>query len=157
MARQVLAVAALALAAVFGTAADASDYKGGRQDGAYKYVAPGILSYRPVTPSCADPFTLRSIHSRFQWAESRTFHSPAKIAAIDYIEETRLEPIGRSIIERRYCQAFATLNDGNRQRLYYLIESNQGFAAVGSRVQFCVEGFDRWHVHDGYCRTVRPQ
>jgi hypothetical protein len=142
-------IAALGLAASSAVAADAY-----RVAPAY---APPVVAYHPVTPGCNDGKMLSDISSRFAWSLSRTWQVDYRIAGFDQILETRLEPRGPGLIERRYCEAWAFLNTGEPPRkLFYLIESDQGFAGVGSRVEFCVEGFDPWRVHDGRCRTVRP-
>jgi hypothetical protein len=39
--------------------------------------------------------------------------------------------------------------------IWYLIEIPMGFAGVGSNVEFCVAGFDRWNVYGGGCRVLR--
>ena len=142
MIRPVLALAALLS---LGTLAFASDYT--------PNAAPDVPG---VTPVCQDGWTLHTISSRFGGAENKTFKEGYLIARFDDIQQTR-HAMGPGLIERRYCQATTTLNTGDRQMVYYMIESGQGFAGVGSRVEFCVDGFDYWRVHDGQCRTVRPQ
>ena len=57
-------------------------------------------------------------------------------------------------IERRYCRATATLSDGRSRTVWYLIERPMGFAGIGSNVEFCVSGFDRWNVYGGRCRVL---
>jgi len=59
-------------------------------------------------------------------------------------------------IDRRYCHAKVALSDGRSRDIWYLIERPMGFAGVGSNVEFCVSGFDRWFVHGGRCLAVRP-
>lgn len=58
-------------------------------------------------------------------------------------------------IERRYCIANVHLTDGHMRDVWYLIEHPMGFASIGSNVEFCVLGFDRWKVYGGNCRVLR--
>lgn len=111
---------------------------------------------QPVTPGCTDAKMLGDVVSRYGWAHARTWGTGYQIVSFDKIREMRLAQ-GPGLIERRYCQAVTLLNTGEKPRVYYMIESQQGFVGIGSRVEFCVEGQDYWRVHDGYCRTVRPQ
>ncbi|MEO3998720.1 hypothetical protein [Mesorhizobium sp. CAU 1732] len=70
--------------------------------------------------------------------------------------ESRYQPQGyRQPIERRYCHAKADLSNGHTRDVWYLIERPMGFVGFGSNVEFCVSGFDRWHVYGGRCRVVR--
>lgn len=145
MIRPVLALAALA--ALLGTAAA----------GAAEYRPLGTTYHvQPTTPGCDDPKMLSDMVGRYGWAHARTWGTGFQIVRFDGIRETRLA-LGPGLIERRYCQAVSLLNTGEQPKVYYMIESQQGFVGLGSRVEFCVQGQDYWHVHDGYCRTVRPQ
>ena len=67
-----------------------------------------------------------------------------------YLPSHEDNPIGR-----RYCGATATMSDGISRDVWYLIEEGQGFASMGSNVEFCVSGFDRWYVYNGRCRVLR--
>lgn len=67
-----------------------------------------------------------------------------------YLPETESWPIAR-----RYCGATVRLSDGRDRPIWYLIEYGQGFASLGDNVEFCVSGFDRWHVYDGNCRVLK--
>ena len=80
------------------------------------------------------------------------------IADFHSVRETRYEPqnADERPIERRYCQARAEMNDGRGRDVWYVIERPAGFAGIGSNVEFCISGFDRWNVYDGRCRVLRP-
>lgn len=110
-----------------------------------------------LTNGCQDWKIVHDIVSRFGWAEGMTFGEPNRIERLGDFRQVGFAPVGESKIERRYCQASATINTQARPAtVYYLIESSQGLFGIGARVEFCVAGFDRWHVHDGDCNTVRP-
>ena len=47
------------------------------------------------------------------------------------------------------------MTDGSAYAVFYTIEYGLGFVGLGTGVDFCVPELDPWHVHDGYCRTVR--
>lgn len=112
--------------------------------------APGI---------CANPAVLNRIVSRFH---HQVHHVPhlAQVAITDFhrIRESRHQPQvdGKRPIDRRYCHARADLTSGVSRDVWYLIERPMGFAGVGSNVEFCVSGFDRWNVYDSRCRVLRP-
>ena len=68
-----------------------------------------------------------------------------------YLPAQEDRPIGR-----RYCAAKAMLSDGYSRDVWYLVEEGQGFASIGDNVEFCVAGFDRWHVYNSpWCRVLR--
>lgn len=98
-----------------------------------------------------------TIRSRFRHQVTHVPHLP-QVDIVDFYGArlTRYEPATpTSPIERRYCQATARLSDGQDKPIWYLIEYGQGFAGIGDNVEFCVSGFDRWHVYDGNCRVLR--
>lgn len=107
---------------------------------------------------CGDARVLNRITQRFRHQVRHVPHLP-QVDIVDFhrIGETRYLPQieDKRPIERRYCHAKAALSDGHTRDLWYLIERPLGFAGIGSNVEFCVAGFDRWHVYGGRCRAVR--
>lgn len=107
--------------------------------------------------ACDNPHVLKRIVSRFRYQVRHVPHLPdVKITSLDRIHQHRFIPAGeKRPIARRYCMATATLSDGRHRSVWYLIESDMGFASVGSGVEFCVSGFDRWNVYNNSCRILR--
>lgn len=107
---------------------------------------------------CGNAKVLNRITERFRYQVRNVPHLP-QVDILDFrrIGETRYLPqIGdERPIERRYCHARAALSDGLNRDVWYLIERPLGFAGFGSNVEFCVAGFDRWHVYGGRCRALR--
>lgn len=108
---------------------------------------------------CGHDAVLNRISSRFRYQVHHVPHL-ANVAIADFhsIGESRYEPkiADQNPIERRYCHATADLSDGRSRDVWYVIERPMGFAGIGSNVEFCVSGFDRWNVYDGRCRVLRP-
>lgn len=107
---------------------------------------------------CAEPWVLRKITERFRYQVRHVPHLP-DVAITDFrrIHEHRYLPsLGEERpIGRRYCGATVILSDGHGRDIWYLIEEGMGYASIGDNVEFCVAGFDRWNVYDGYCRVLR--
>ena len=115
----------------------------------------GVYASEPG--ACADARVLGRISERFRYQVRNVPHLPdVEIVEFSRIGQTRyLAASERWPIERRYCHARAALSDGHARHVWYLIENPMGFAGVGSNVEFCVAGFDRWHVYNGNCRVLR--
>lgn len=106
---------------------------------------------------CGHPRVLGSIDNRFRHQVRHVPNLP-QVGILDFygIRETRYQPQSPDWpIERRYCQATVALSDGHSRSVWYLIERPMGFAGIGSNVEFCVDGFDRWNVYNGRCRVLR--
>lgn len=106
---------------------------------------------------CGHDRVLGRIANRFRHQVRHVPNLP-QVDIVDFhrISEQRFEPQwAESPIERRYCHATVGLSDGHSRDVWYLIERPLGFAGIGSNVEFCVSGFDRWHVYGGRCRSLR--
>lgn len=106
---------------------------------------------------CANRNVLGTISHRF---DHQVRHVPGlpQVGIVDFYgaRETRYLPqTERHPIARRYCSATVQLSDGAQRTVWYLIEYGMGFASLGANVEFCVSGFDRWHVYNGSCRVLR--
>lgn len=108
-----------------------------------------------AVPECGDGAVIEAIRDRFLHADANVLKRGLYIRTVDHVRQSHFgSPAGPTL--RRYCHASAVLNDGPRPKtLYYLIEQNYGFAGIGWNVEFCVQGYEPWRVHDGNCRTVR--
>ncbi|MCJ7994767.1 hypothetical protein J5N58_11160 [Rhizobium cremeum] len=107
-----------------------------------------------ATPSCEQ--VAGHVSSRF--ARNNRDFLKMDLAVQDFgsIREGRFEPADDTHrVERRYCQTTITGTDGQRRKLWYLIESTWGFAGVGPSVEFCASGLDPWHVYGAHCASLR--
>lgn len=106
---------------------------------------------------CDNSHVLNRIEARFRHQVRHVPNLPdVEITGFDRIRQHRFLPASeRSPVARRYCKATATLSDGRRRSVWYLIENGWGFASLGDGVEFCVAGFDRWKVYDAWCRVLR--
>ena len=117
--------------------------------------------YYPLAESalCDDAKMLRKIRARFAHQVRRVYHRD-DLAITDFVDihqhrYHRQDPHWDRPIPRRYCHATALLSDGDYRKIWYLIEGGAGFASIGSNVEFCVSGFDRWNVYNSACRILR--
>ncbi len=107
---------------------------------------------------CGNEKVLSKITHRFRHQVRNVPRLP-QVDIVDFyrISETRYQPShAERPIDRRYCHATAALSDGHSRDVWYLIERPMGFAGIGSNVEFCVSGFDRWNVYNSRCRVLRP-
>lgn len=106
---------------------------------------------------CAHEGALRAITGQFRHQVAHVPNLP-NVDIVDFyrIHERRYLPeTAERPIARRYCGATVQLSDGRERPVWYMIEYGQGFAGIGANVEFCVSGFDRWHVYNGGCRVLR--
>jgi len=143
MARWIIALAAAAMTAMTAAPAAAAD------------LVVGVYAADP--DACGDARTLSRISARFDHQVRNVPHLPLvsidnfdRVGAVRYLPAHANRPI-----ERRYCAGRVSLSDGRSRDIFYLIENPMGFAGIGSNVEFCVAGFDRWHVYGGQCRVLR--
>lgn len=106
------------------------------------------------TPSCEQ--VTGTVSSRFAQNMRGFLGLDLSIAEFGFIHQSRLEPRDETHpVERRYCQAKVTTTDGERRRLWYVVEDNWGYAGLGSSVEFCMSGLDPWHVYGAHCKSLR--
>jgi hypothetical protein len=125
--------------------------------GAMPTLAADPVAVRAYDPGvCGDGKVLGRINQRFRHQVRNVPHLPqVDIADVYSIRETRHLPRhANNPIERLYCQATVALSNGQSHNMWYLIEWPLGFAGIGANVEFCVAGFDRWHVYGGRCRSL---
>lgn len=108
------------------------------------------------TPACDQPGVVRQVASRFDAYSHKFLGLDLSISDFGMVRETRFQPAHDTwLVERRYCSTTATMTDGRRREVWYLIENNWGFAGMGSSVEFCVSGLDPWFVYGAYCKSLR--
>lgn len=107
--------------------------------------------------ACGDTRMLSRISEKFRWQVTHVPNLPdVEIAEFRNVHERRYLPQQEDRpIARRYCGATVLLSDGRSRSIWYLIEYGMGLASIGDNVEFCVAGFDRWHVYNGGCRVLR--
>lgn len=107
--------------------------------------------------ACSHPRVLARISNRFDHQVRHVPNLPdVSIESFHRIGQTRYLPSREKWpVERRYCHARVALSNGKQRTVWYLIEKPWGFAGVGSRVEFCVAGFDRWNVYNANCSVLR--
>ncbi len=105
---------------------------------------------------CDAPSILSTIASRFHHQSREVYHNDLVIESYTKVHQHRLEAARYSSpIARRYCMATARVSNGHHYPVRYFIEGGMGLASVGDNVEFCVSGFDRWNIHNSYCRVAR--
>jgi hypothetical protein len=123
---------------------------------AFEHILRSIVADDSV-PSCEQSSVIDTIRSKFDTTDARILHAGLSLGTIDRITQAYAGQNDPSRYARRYCEARVTLSDGKRSTLYYLLEQNAGFVGVTWNVEFCVLGYEPWHIHDGRCHTVRHQ
>jgi len=114
------------------------------------------LFWNKEVAACDNAAVLDRVRALFSYQVHNVPELPdVAITAFRKIHQHRFIP-ARDISSRdkRYCGATADFSDGRSRMIYYLIEDEAGFASVGDGVKFCVSGFDRWRVYNGYCRLI---
>jgi hypothetical protein len=107
---------------------------------------PAELRYAPYAgdlPPCDYPFVTARIMRDFVDREEEYWRSGLEIAQICDVRETGYRKRGASYIPRRYCEAHAVLNTGERRRVAYEIGEDLGFMGMGYGVSWRVQGLDR--------------
>ena len=130
---------------------------------AFAIALSGLISALPASAGeraaaeCSDPHILSKIRSRFDYQVKHVPHLPdVAIEGFSRVHQHRYYPVKtHHPIARRYCGARAQLSDGRSRYVWYLIENPMGYAGIGNNVEFCVTGFDRWHVYNGRCRVLQ--
>ncbi|WP_421723353.1 hypothetical protein [Bauldia sp.] len=107
-------------------------------------------------PECHSRQVLATVAQKFAYANRKTFHWGVKIEAVTDVYEKPEQIQAHSDIGRRYCRGTAWMTDGSQSEVAYLIETRQGFASVGWRVESCLPAYDEWHVYGSWCRSIRP-
>lgn len=106
---------------------------------------------------CSEGWVLKRVSDNFRYQVQHVPNLP-DVAIVDFRNVQLQRYLGSSEtwpVPRTYCEATVTLSDGLSRTAWYFIEEGMGFAGVGSNVEACIDGFDRWNVYDGRCRVAR--
>lgn len=107
-----------------------------------------------ATPSCER--VAGNVSSRFALNNREFLKIDLAVRDFGNIHESRFQPADETHrVERRYCQTTITGTDGQRRKLWYLIENTWGLAGVGHSLEFCASGLDPWYVYGAHCASLR--
>ena len=112
--------------------------------------------YSGRVPACDNGWALATIQYRFSAKEGRFWNSALRITSFDGIHETAYRPWAPDTIPRRFCTAVATVSDGVRRPVHYLIAEDLGPIGAIWGVDWCVVGLDRNGAYSPACRMARP-
>lgn len=106
---------------------------------------------------CNEPYVLLTIQRDFAKYAADYPGIDATIRRMGHGKLMRSEPKGEALssVERHYCHARASLSDGERRDVWFLVERNMSFAGLGTHVEFCVAGLDPWRIYGADCRSLR--
>ncbi len=141
----------LAILALLAIPARAADY-----DTGVSYAGMPYGNHFHRLPVCDEAKVLAKVTNQFAFYDANIIGSGLAIAGIANIRETKLSVNGPSLIARRYCHATATLTNGRRSELVYLIEFKAGFASIHWGVQSCLPRYDPYRVYGAWCNSIRP-
>lgn len=110
----------------------------------------------PRLPDCSASSVQSAVTGSVARAR-KDYNGGRTILAIDDIKEVAYRVNGISPLARRYCSGRASLSDGSRYSVYYLVEEHAGFVGVSWNVEACLAPLDKWHVYGGQCSTARPR
>ncbi len=128
----------------------------------------GAASARPIWPAedRTIPYTGVGSQCDAGWALNEitwafNSHEPwfnSNLAIVDFkrIGQVGYRTNGLDFIPRRYCAARALFNDGRMREVRYNLIERGGFVGIGSGVEWCVVGLDRFHVYSPACRAAGP-
>ncbi|MFK4823981.1 phage portal protein [Paenochrobactrum sp. BZR 588] len=108
---------------------------------------------------CSQQSVLKRVVSGFAYQVKHVPDMP--MTAISSMGDIRLKrfeaKINPSQVARTYCDATAVMTDGQQRKVWYLIEERQGFVTLGSNVEFCVDGYDKWYVYNASCSVLKAR
>ena len=106
-------------------------------------------------PGCDATSVQRAVQNTVSRAPS--YFNGVRIVQLDKIRDTTFRANVSSAVNRRYCSGTASLSDGSRVAVKYLLESHAGTFGIGWNVETCLNRRDKWYVYGGSCRTLTPQ
>ncbi len=117
---------------------------------------PLVRGFSGALPSCADPGVQARIQSSFASREREYWSSGLELSSFTHYRELGYRSWGPEFVPRRFCGAEAYTSDGRRRGVYWLVADSQGFAGVGTGVEWCVTGLDRSYAFAPNCKMARP-
>jgi hypothetical protein len=114
------------------------------------------LPYYDMVPACDDPAVFERIQGRFHDREAEFWNSGLAIVGFERVTEIGYKTNGLDYIPRRYCSAWAYLNDAKWHSVFYSVDEDLGIIGYGFGVTWCVEGLDRNDAFTPRCKMARP-
>ena len=152
-------ICGLILSACLGAAAGAAQAQ-------TRPLTPAEGRHQPYTgkvPLCSNQEVTGVISRRFHQRERNYWRSGLVITGYERIRETGLRSSGLDLIPKRYCQAYALMNDGRKRKITYWIGESLGFIGVdwtgpgsGWGVEWCIEGLDHHRAFAPGCQAAEP-
>jgi hypothetical protein len=112
--------------------------------------------YDGVLPACGDPAVFERIQGRFHDREAEFWNTGLEILGFGKVKEIGYKTNGEDYIPRRYCTAWAYLNDEKSRQVSYSINEDLGIIGFGFGVEWCVGGLDRNDAYAPNCKMARP-
>ena len=110
-----------------------------------------------VLPACDAPGVVAGIAERFAYQDAHIIHAGLAVTGVDGVHERAVKAGGPGLVDRRYCGATASLSNGRRAPVAYIIEGPKlGLFSIGWHVESCVAGYDPYRVYDAGCRSIGP-
>jgi hypothetical protein len=123
-------------------------------------LVPAERRYEPfesaTVPVCDDPLPLSEIQSRFHDRESEFWRTGLEIVAFEGVREIGFRSNGLDYIPRRYCMAYAQMNDAKVRAVSYSISRDLGPLGSQFGVEWCLQGLDRFDANAPNCKMARP-
>lgn len=107
--------------------------------------------------ACDQRWVVAKLKEKFDYkVRAYTDRPGLAIKSLDGIKLVRARPRDEThLVGRQYCEADAVMSDRQVRKIYYLLEYPWGYAGQLTRIEFCVQGLDPWHVYGQACSTVR--
>jgi hypothetical protein len=112
--------------------------------------------YDGRVPPCDNTWALAKIQHNFATKEGRFWNSSLTIVNIENIRETAFRPWAENTIPRRFCSGVATVSDGVKRPVHYVIAEDLGMIGATFGVEWCVVGLDRNWSFNPACKMARP-
>lgn len=113
------------------------------------------IPYSGDISACDAWWVLKEITLDFNWHEPN-FDSTLELVDFQRVGQVGYRTNGPQFIPRRYCAARALFNDGRVREVRYNLIEGGGFVGIGSGVEWCVVGLDRYHAYSPACRAAGP-
>jgi len=107
-------------------------------------------------PACQDPAVLEKITAAFASREDRFWTPGLRLLAYEDIRRIGWRSNGLDFIPRRFCTGVATVSDGRKRRVNYVVREDLGPIGATWDVSWCVVGLDRHLADAPECRLERP-
>ncbi|MEM6617059.1 MAG: hypothetical protein AAF619_11045 [Pseudomonadota bacterium] len=105
---------------------------------------------------CDSPKILNLISKRFEKSQRKTFHRELAIVSLENPQTTAERHRDPKFHDRKFCKAQATLSNGSRHHVFYLL-SHDGYPPLSNGLVFCIPAYDYFRAYAPDCQQVRPR